>query len=64
MFAVLGVVGLLWLMWWLRVFTNHPEENSRVSADEFATTGIGVLAIALVRPGHPGFEVRHAEVSA
>ena len=35
-FIILGVVGLVWLAWWLRIFTNTPEENPRVSAEELA----------------------------
>jgi ACS family hexuronate transporter-like MFS transporter len=36
MFIVLGVLGLLWLIFWRKAFTDLPEDNPRVSAQELA----------------------------
>lgn len=36
MFIILGLLGLLWLVFWRRIFTNLPEDNPRVSAEEVA----------------------------
>lgn len=36
MFIILGVVGLIWLFFWLRYFTDRPEDNPRVSPEELA----------------------------
>jgi sugar phosphate permease len=35
-FVILGVLGLLWVVIWSRVFTNRPEEHPKVSQDEVA----------------------------
>lgn len=35
-FIILGALGLVWLIWWRRIFTNQPEDNPRVSARELA----------------------------
>lgn len=34
LFVILGLLGLVWLVVWRRVFTNMPEDNPRVSAEE------------------------------
>ena len=36
MFIILGLLGLVWLIFWRRVFTNLPEDNPKVSPDELA----------------------------
>ncbi|TYD00738.1 MFS transporter [Arthrobacter echini] len=36
MFVILGVIGLVWLIFWRRMFTDLPEDNPRVSAEELA----------------------------
>lgn len=33
-FVILGVLGILWVIIWSRVFTNRPEEHPKVSKDE------------------------------
>lgn len=35
-FVVLGAAGIVWLVWWLRIFTNRPEDNPRISPAELA----------------------------
>ncbi|MCL6517366.1 MFS transporter [Alicyclobacillus sp.] len=35
-FVILAAVGLLWVVVWSRIFTNKPEEHSKVSAGELA----------------------------
>lgn len=34
MFVILGLLGLIWLLFWRRVFTNLPEDNAKVSPEE------------------------------
>ncbi|MEN1967927.1 MFS transporter [Lentibacillus sp. N15] len=34
LFIILGVVGLVWVVIWSRVFTNQPEEHPKVSKEE------------------------------
>lgn len=34
LFIVLGALGLLWILVWRRIFTDMPEDNPRVSAEE------------------------------
>lgn len=41
MFVILGVVGLVALYFLMRVFTNHPHENPRVSPEELAEIEAG-----------------------
>ncbi|MGJ7567060.1 MFS transporter [Variovorax sp. GB1R11] len=41
MLIVLGVSGLLFLVFFMRVFTSRPEENPRVSAEELALIRAG-----------------------
>ncbi|PHF71723.1 MFS transporter [Priestia aryabhattai] len=36
MFIILGCIGLVWITIWIKVFTNQPEENKRVSQEELA----------------------------
>jgi sugar phosphate permease len=36
MFLILGVIGLLWVLVWMKVFTDQPEDNPRVSKEELA----------------------------
>ena len=36
-FVILGVPASIWLFWWLRIFTNRPDENPRVSQTELQT---------------------------
>ncbi|MBG0738550.1 MFS transporter [Paeniglutamicibacter antarcticus] len=36
MFIILGLLGLVWLIFWRRVFTNLPEENPKVSPEELS----------------------------
>lgn len=36
-FVILGAAGFVWLFWWLRIFTNRPDENPRVSEIELRT---------------------------
>lgn len=36
MFIILGVVGFVWLLFWRRIFTDLPEDNSRVTPEELA----------------------------
>jgi len=35
-FILLGFLGLIWVVVWSKVFTNLPEENSKVSKEELA----------------------------
>lgn len=36
MFVILGLLGLVWLIFWRRVFTDMPEDNPKVSPEELA----------------------------
>lgn len=36
MFVILGVIGIIWVLIWNKVFTNLPEEHPRVSKEELA----------------------------
>lgn len=36
MFIILGAVGLVWLIFWRKMFTDLPENNPKVSAEELA----------------------------
>lgn len=36
-FVILGAAGFVWLFWWLRIFTNRPDSNPRVSQAELRT---------------------------
>lgn len=36
MFIILGVIGILWVTVWVKVFTDQPEDNPRVSKQELA----------------------------
>lgn len=48
MFVVLGIIGLLWVVMWLRVFTDRPADNPRVgpAERELLTSGTAVVARA------------------
>lgn len=46
-FVILGVAGLLWVLVWRRMFTDMPEDSSRVSAAELAR----IRATAETLPG-------------
>ena len=35
-FILLGALGLIWVVVWSKIFTNLPEENSKVSKEELA----------------------------
>jgi MFS transporter, ACS family, hexuronate transporter len=37
LFVILGVLGFVWLIVWRRIFTDLPEDNPRVSAEELGT---------------------------
>ncbi|MDM5336447.1 MFS transporter [Fictibacillus enclensis] len=36
MFIILGVIGLIWIFVWMKVFTDQPEDNPKVSMEELA----------------------------
>lgn len=36
MFIILGVIGLIWIFAWMKVFTDQPEDNPKVSKEELA----------------------------
>ncbi|MDM5197302.1 MFS transporter [Fictibacillus enclensis] len=36
MFIILGVIGLIWIFVWMKVFTDQPEDNPKVSKEELA----------------------------
>ncbi|MBD1380984.1 MFS transporter [Metabacillus arenae] len=36
MFVVLGVLGLIWVLVWAKIFTDYPENHPRVSKEELA----------------------------
>jgi sugar phosphate permease len=36
MFIILGVLGLIWVAVWIKVFTNKPEDHPRVTPEELA----------------------------
>ncbi|WHY72913.1 MFS transporter [Fictibacillus enclensis] len=36
MFIILGVIGLIWIFVWMKVFTDQPEDNTKVSMEELA----------------------------
>ncbi|WP_090237538.1 MFS transporter [Fictibacillus solisalsi] len=36
MFIILGVIGLIWIIAWMKVFTDQPEDNPKVSKEELA----------------------------
>ncbi|MDN4525042.1 MFS transporter [Fictibacillus fluitans] len=36
MFIILGVIGLIWIFIWMKVFTDQPEDNPKVSKEELA----------------------------
>lgn len=36
MFVLLGVVGIVWVVVWAKVFTNQPEQHPKVSEEEIA----------------------------
>ncbi|OZC55895.1 MFS transporter [Rhodococcus sp. 06-621-2] len=36
MFVILGALGILWLIWWIRNFTDRPADNDKVNAAELA----------------------------
>lgn len=36
MFIILGLLGLVWLIFWNRTFTNLPEDNAKVSPEELS----------------------------
>ena len=59
-FGVLSIMCPPSLMGRMRIVTDRPEDTSR---DLTVTTDARTLC-ALVRPGHLGFETRHAKVSA
>jgi sugar phosphate permease len=35
-FIILGILGLIWVVVWSKVFTNKPEDHPKVSAEELA----------------------------
>ncbi len=37
MFVILGIIGLLWVVLFTKIFTNRPEDNPKVSAEELQT---------------------------
>jgi len=36
MFIILGVIGIIWVIIWAKVFTNLPEDHPKVSKEELA----------------------------
>lgn len=34
LFALLGIIGLVWVLIWAKVFTDYPEDNKKVSEEE------------------------------
>ncbi len=50
MFVVLGVLGLVWVVVWLRVFTDRPQDNPRVGADERALLTSGAAYVPKSKP--------------
>jgi sugar phosphate permease len=36
MFVILGVIGIIWVIVWAKVFTNLPEQHPKVSKEEMA----------------------------
>ncbi|MBP1153346.1 sugar phosphate permease [Paenibacillus sp. PvR052] len=36
MFLVLGIIGLIWVVIWMKMFTDNPEDHPKVSKEELA----------------------------
>lgn len=36
MFLVLGIIGLIWVIFWMKMFTDNPEDHPKVSKEELA----------------------------
>ncbi|WCK56785.1 MFS transporter [Aneurinibacillus sp. Ricciae_BoGa-3] len=34
MFVILGLIGIIWVIIWAKIFTNRPEEHAKVSKEE------------------------------
>ena len=49
-FLVLGGIGLLWALIFSRIFTNNPEENSKVSKEELRIIRSGTAVVAPTAP--------------
>lgn len=45
MFVVLGSLGLIWVVVWLRMFTNRPADNPRVGAEERELLAAGTAVV-------------------
>lgn len=35
-FVILGIIGIVWVIVWAKIFTNNPEEHPKVSEEELA----------------------------
>jgi sugar phosphate permease len=34
MFLILGIIGMIWILIWMKMFTNNPEDHPKVSKEE------------------------------
>jgi membrane-bound ClpP family serine protease len=46
LFVILGLLGLVWIIIWYKVFTDYPEDNKHVSQEEIESFSCALCSVS------------------